>query len=297
MWILPNLIGPLFKVNTGGFYARGVDSRVGGNGQRCAASLAAFQNSVRSALGWALLSVVSIEMMNGLSGGWNPPWSQRIYWPILAMFFASIVADLWAISAGLGAPGTLEALHFQPWLLGALCLGAGLARQLPLESIGFAAAGCLLLGFGVGVAGSPSTGAAALGLQTLQVALVWLVFAVGSLGTVRWILSRLWGSPHFGHGVLALTSLLMGLLLMRAEFLQATAPFQIPMVRIRPGHDGDGASVLGNVFVVMGLLAHSALVMQLLRNKRPVRRVDDATPLFVICAVVGWQEAANRFSS
>lgn len=215
---------------------------------------------------------------------------------MFAMLVASIFTDLWAVSAGLGSSQALKVLHYQPWLLGALSLGVGLARHLPLESIVLAAVGSAFLSVVVGIVGSSTTGTEVLSLHSLRIALVWLVLGVGSLGTVRLVLSRCTGYPYFGYGVVALTALLMAALLKRSEILDATAPFPIGTMGLDSGRDVSGAGLLGTSIAAAGVLAHSALMMQLLRNKRPVQIGGDSTPSIVLGAVTIWLEAAHRLS-
>ncbi len=236
-------------------------------------------------------------MQNGLSEGWNPPWARRLYWPVLAVFFVSVGADLWAISAGIGSSRALKVLHLQPWLLGTLSLGIGLARHLPVESVVLAAIASIFLSVGVGFASFPTTGMKAPSLDSLRIALVWLVLGVGSLGTVRWALFRFKESDYSGYGVLALTAVLFSASLKSAECLLGTNPLFTKMMTADLGHNGSGVSLQRTLIVPIVLLAHSLLMMQLLRNKRPVRLGGDATPSIVLCAVIFWREAADRLSS
>lgn len=252
---------------------------------------------MRTRPGCGFILGVSIEMQTGLTDGWNSPWARILHRPILAAFFASILADLWAISANFDPPRALGTLHCQPWLWGAFSLGIGLARQLPLQSVILAAAVSLVFSFGIGFISPLATGAnevAGLGLG--KVALVWLMLAVASLGTARTVLSRFRSADHFGSGVLALSSLLMVTLLKRTEFLHGTDRVFSEKMTADPASIGSNGSPPGILISGTLLLAHLALMMQLVRNKRPAQMRTDMTPIVVLCAVFVWVEAANWIS-
>ena len=252
---------------------------------------------MRTPAGCGFIRGVSIEMQTGLTDGWNPPWARILHGPILAAFFVSISADLWAISANFAPPRAMGALHCQPWLWGAFSLGIGLARQLPLQSVVLAAAGSFVFSLGIGFISlwvSSASEVAGLGLG--KVALVWLMLSVASLGTARTFLSRFRKSDNFGSGVLALSSLLMVTLLKRTEVLHgAQRVFGENMGSVLASV-GTIEGPIGNLILGTLVFAHLVLVMQLLRNKRPAQMRRDMTPIVVLCAVFVWLEAANWIS-
>jgi hypothetical protein len=252
---------------------------------------------VRTRPGCGFIPRVSIEMQTGLTDGWNPPWARILHWPILAAFFASVLADLWAISANFESPWALGTLHWQPWLWGAFSLGIGLARQLPLQSVILAAAGSFVFTLGIGfISLWVSSASEVAGLGFGKLALVWLMLALASLGTARTVLSRFRKSDHFGSGVLALASLLMVMLLKRTEDLHGAHRVFGENVRSGPASVGSNLGPIGNLILGTLVFAHLVLMMQLLRNKRPAQMRRDMTPIVVLCAVFVWLEAANWIS-
>lgn len=150
---------------------------------------------------------------------------------------------------------------------------AVLSRQLPVQNAVAVAVGAGGLGWLMSRWTLPD------GFPELLCGVVWIVLAVGSRGSARWILRRWYGKEGYGWGVLALgTVLTLGML--------AGGVFA------GPAGTSDGNWAMAGRWTATSILIHLVTTPWFI-DKRPIINLPDGRPVAVMVLLMVWQWVLN----
>jgi len=233
-------------------------------------------------------------MQTGQTDGWNPPWARRLHWPAFAVFCGSVALDLWATSTNWAKPTLAAAFHGLPWLLGAFTLGVGLARSHPAQNIILAAAGSMILSSTFGLLYHLSSEISIPAARPLiREALIWLTFAVASIGVSRQCIRKFHYWRHFGYSAFALAFFLLVSVKARSNFVEGTKAPDAANIGLEREHGVVGNKWVETPAIAVEALAQLALMIPILRSKRPSRMPKEWHSLTVLMVAILWLEAGQ----
>jgi hypothetical protein len=127
----------------------------------------------------------------------------------------------------------------------------------------------------------------------IREALIWLTFAVASIGVSRQCIRKFHYWRHFSYSAFALAFLLLVSVVARSNFVEVAKAPDAANIGLERGHGVVGHKWVGTPAIAVEALAQLAIMIPILRSKRPSRMPQEWHSVTVLIVAILWLEAGQ----